>query len=89
MAEGELREEVRGKAGNALYIGPRSGDNEATSAIQQVTRGNIVENTIDATVYETTPSTQELTCVTSLGKTRGHKKSTNDIATRGSQTTVD
>ena len=64
-------------------------DVEATPAIQQVTRGNIVGNTIDAIVYETTPSTQELTRVTSLGKTRGHKKSTNDIATRGSQTTVD
>ena len=48
MAERELREEVRGKAGNALFIGPRSRDNEATRATQQVTRGNIVENTIDA-----------------------------------------
>ena len=85
MAEGELREEVRGKAGNALYIGPRSGDVETTPAIQQSTRGNIVGNTIDATV----PSIQELTRVTSLGKTRGHKKSTNDITTCGSQTTVD
>ena len=37
MAEGELREEVRGKAGNALYIGPRSGDVETTPAIQQLT----------------------------------------------------
>ena len=37
-------------------------------------------------MYETIPSTQELTRVTSLGKTRGHKKSTNDITTRGSQT---
>ena len=89
MAEGELREEVRGKAGNALFIGPRSRDNEATRATQQVTRGNTVENTIDATAHETTPSTQELTRVTSLGKTRKHKKSTNGIATRGSQTTVD
>ena len=89
MAEGELREEVRGKAGNALYIGPRSGDVETTPAIQQLTRGNIVGNAIDATVYETTPSIQELTRVTSLGKTRGHKKSTNDITTRGSQTIVD
>ena len=85
MAEGELREEVRGKAGNALYIGPRSGDVETTPSIQQLTYGNIVGNTIDATV----PSIQELTRVTSLGKTRGHKKSTNDITTRGSQTTVD
>ena len=85
MAEGELREEVRGKAGNALYIGPRSRDVETTPAIQQLTYGNIVRNTIDATV----PSIQELTRVTSLGKTRGHKKSTNDITTRGSQTTVD
>ena len=85
MAEGELREEVRGKAGNALYIGPRSGDVETTPAIQQLTRGNIVGNTIDATV----PSIQELTRVTALGKTRGHKKSTNDITTHGLQTTVD
>ena len=44
MAEGELREEVRGKAGNALYIGPKSGDIETTPAIQQLTRGNIVSN---------------------------------------------
>ena len=89
MAEGELREEVRGKVGNALYIGPRSGDVETTPAIHELTCGNIVGNTIDATVYETTPSIQELTRVTSLGKTRGHKKSTNDITTRGSQTIVD
>ena len=89
MAEGELREEVRGKAGNALFIGPRSRDNEATRATQQVTRGSTVKNTIDATVYKTTPSTQELMRVTSFGKTRGHKKSANDIATRGSQTAVD
>ena len=89
MAEGELKEEVRGKAGNALYIGPRSRDNEPTRATQQVTRGNTVENTIDATAHETTPSTQELTHVTSLGKTRGYKRSTNDITTRGSQTNVD
>ena len=34
MAERELREEVKGMEGNALYIGPRSGDNEATPSIQ-------------------------------------------------------
>ena len=26
-----------------IYIGPRSGDNEATPSIQRVTRGNVVE----------------------------------------------
>ena len=42
MAERELREEVRGKEMNALYIGPKSGDNEATPSTQRVTHGDVV-----------------------------------------------
>ena len=42
MAERELREEVRGKEENALYIGPRSEDNEARPSIQRMTHGDIV-----------------------------------------------
>ena len=40
MAEKELREEVRGKEGNALFIGPRNRVNEMTRATQRMTRGN-------------------------------------------------
>ena len=40
MAERELREEVRGKEGNALFIGPRNRVNEMTRATQRMTCGN-------------------------------------------------
>ena len=39
MAEKEFREEVRGKEGNALFIGPRNRVNEMTRATQRMTRG--------------------------------------------------
>ena len=62
MEERELREKVRGKEGNALYIGPRSGDNEATPSIQRMTRGDVVGKCNRRNnVSETTHTTQKLT----------------------------
>ena len=40
MAKRELREEVRGKEGNAVFIGPRNRVNETTSTTQRMTHGN-------------------------------------------------
>ena len=86
MAERELREEVRGKEGNALYIGPRSGDNEATPSIQRMTRGDTVgKHNRRNSVSETTHTTQKLKRDISFGTRDKHRKSTNDFATRGSQ----
>ena len=42
MTERELIEEMRGKEGNALYVGPRNGDNETMPSIQRMTRGDTV-----------------------------------------------
>ena len=42
MTERELIEEMRGKEGNALYVGPRNGDNETMPSIQRITRGDTV-----------------------------------------------
>ena len=39
MVKRELREEVRGKEGNALFIGPINRVNETACAIQRLTRG--------------------------------------------------
>ena len=86
MAERELREEVRGKEGNALYIGPRSGDNEATPSIQRMTRGDTVgKHNRRNSVSETTHTTQKLTRGIFFGRRDEHRKSANDFATRGSQ----
>ena len=86
MAERELREEVRGKEENALYIGPRSGDNEATPSIQRMTHGDIVRKCNQHnSVSETMHPTQKLTCGIPFGRRDEHRKSTNDFATRGSQ----
>ena len=43
MTERELIEEMRCKEGNALYIGPRNGDNETMPSIQRMTHGDTVE----------------------------------------------
>ena len=40
MTERELREEVRGKEGNALFIGPKNRVNEMTRATQRMTHGS-------------------------------------------------
>ena len=40
MVKRELREEVRGKEGNALFIGPKNRVNEMTHATQRMTRGS-------------------------------------------------
>ena len=86
MAERELREEVRGKEGNALYIGPRSGDNEVTPSIQRMTRGDTIgKRNRRNNVSETTHTTQKLKRGISFGRQDEHRKSTNDFATRGSQ----
>ena len=86
MAERELREEMRGKEGNALYIGPKSGDNEATPSIQRMTRGDTVEKRNRRNnVSETTHTTQKLTRDISFGRRDEHRKSANDFVTRGSQ----
>ena len=85
MAERELREEVRGKEGNALYIGPRSGDNEAMPSIQRMTRGNTIGKCNRCnSVSETTHTTQKLMRGISFGRQDEHRKSTNDFATHGS-----
>ena len=62
MAERELREKVKGMEGNALYIGPRSGDTEATPPIQRMTRGDTIGkcNRLNS-VSETTHTTQKVT----------------------------
>ena len=58
MAERELREEVKGMEGNALYIGPRSGDNKAKPSIQRMTHGEVVgkcnqRNSVNETTHAT------------------------------------
>ena len=86
MAERELREEVKGMEGNALYIGPRSGDNEATPSIQRMTCGDTVgKRNRRNIVSETTHTTQKLTHGISFGRRDEPRKSTNDFATHGSQ----
>ena len=40
MVKRELRKEVRGKEGNALFIGPKNRVNETTHATQRMTRGS-------------------------------------------------
>ena len=48
--------------GNALYIGPRSGDNEATPPIQRMTRGDTIGKcNRPNSVSETTHTTQKVT----------------------------
>ena len=62
MAERELREEVKGMEGNALYIGLRSGDNKAKPSIQRMTRGDTVgKRNQRNSVNETRHTTQKLT----------------------------
>ena len=62
MAERELREEVKGMEGNALYIGPRSGDNKAKPSIQRMTHGDTVgKHNQRNSVSETRHTTQKLT----------------------------
>ena len=86
MAERELREEVKGMEGNALYIGPRSGDNEATPPIQRMTRGDTIrKRNWPNSVNETMHTTQKVTRDFFLGRRNELRKSTNDFATRGSQ----
>ena len=86
MAERELREEMRGKEGNALYIGPKCRNNEATPSIQRMTRGDTVgKRNRRNSVNETTHTTQKLMRGISFGRQDEHRKLTNDFATRGSQ----
>ena len=81
--------EVRGKRENApiyIYIGPRSGDNEATPSIQRMTCGDAVGKCNRSnSVSETMHTNQKLTRGISFGGRDEHRRSTNDFATRGSQ----
>ena len=69
-----------------IYIGPRSGDNEATPSIQRMTRGDSIGKCNRRnSVSETTRATQKLTRGISFGRRDVYRRSTNDFATRGSQ----
>ena len=90
MGRKEIVRDVRGKRENApiyiyIYIGPRSGDNEATPSIQRMTRGDSIGKCNRRnSVSEMTHATQKLTRGISFGRRDEHRRSTNDFATRGS-----
>ena len=69
-----------------IYIGPRSGDNDATPSIQRMTRGDSIGKCNRRnSVSEMSHATQKLTRGISFGRRDEHRRLTNDFTTRGSQ----